>query len=96
MARGRRLGNSAARLGQVAAIGGEGLRCKAAAGSERVDEAEKVHPAEPHRHLAYIGTRKGHEGKGFGSALVRSMLERCDADGMPTYLESTNPANDAW
>ena len=58
--------------------------------------AEKVHPSEPHRHLAYIGTRKSREGKGLGSALMRSMLERCDNDGIPTYLESTNPANDAW
>jgi GNAT superfamily N-acetyltransferase len=58
--------------------------------------AEKVHPAEPHRHLMYIGTHKDHNGKGLGSALLGSMLERCDDDGVPTYLESTNPANDAW
>ena len=58
--------------------------------------AEKVHPSEPHRHLAYIGTHKHHRGEGLGSALLGSMLERCDSDGIPTYLESTNPANDAW
>ena len=58
--------------------------------------AEKVHPSEPHRHLMYIGTHKEHEGEGLGSALLGSMLERCDDDGIPTYLESTNPANDAW
>lgn len=58
--------------------------------------AEKVHPSEPHRHLAYIGTHKDHTGKGRGSALLRSMIERCDSEGIPTYLESTNPANDAW
>ena len=58
--------------------------------------AEKVHPDEPHRHLAYIGTHSDHKGKGLGSALIRSMLDRCDEQGIPTYLESTNPANDAW
>ena len=42
------------------------------------------------------GTHKDHKGEGLGSALMRSMLERCDNAGMPTYLESTNPANDAW
>lgn len=61
-----------------------------------VTSAEAVHPSEPHRHLAYIGTHKDHKGKGLGSALLRSMLERCDDEGIPTYLESTNPANDAW
>lgn len=44
----------------------------------------------------YIGTLKGHEGEGLGSALMGSMLERCDDQGVPTYLESTNPVNDAW
>lgn len=58
--------------------------------------AEKVHPEEPHRHLAYIGTHSDHKGKGLGSALIRSMLDRWDDQGIPTYLESTNPANDAW
>jgi len=58
--------------------------------------AEKVHPAEPHRHLMYIGTHKQHKGEGLGSTLLGSMLERCDDEGIPTYLESTNPANDAW
>ena len=57
---------------------------------------EKVHPTEPHRPLVYIGTHKNHGGKGLGGALMRSMLERCDRDGIATYLESTNPANDAW
>ena len=46
-----------------------------------ITSAEKVHPPEPHRHLAYIGTQKGDEGNGLGSALMQSMLERCDAEG---------------
>ncbi len=58
--------------------------------------AEKVHPPEPHVHLAFIGTRDTHKGKGHGSALLVSMIERCDERGVSAYLESTNPANDAW
>ncbi len=55
-----------------------------------------MHPPEPHRHLAYIGTHLDHKGKGHGSALLSSMTERCDREGVAAYLESTNPANDGW
>jgi GNAT superfamily N-acetyltransferase len=58
--------------------------------------AEKVHPSEPHRYLAYIGTHHDHKGKGLGSVLLKSMMERCDHEGVAAYLESTNPVNDAW
>ncbi|NND02032.1 MAG: GNAT family N-acetyltransferase [Acidimicrobiia bacterium] len=58
--------------------------------------AEKVHPPEPHRHLAYIGTHDDHKGKGLGTALLADMTERCDQNGLAAYLESTNPVNDAW
>lgn len=55
---------------------------------------EKVHPSEPHRHLAYIGVRDGHQGTGLGSALLQSMVDELDEQGIPGYLESTNPRND--
>jgi GNAT superfamily N-acetyltransferase len=57
--------------------------------------AFRAHPRdEPHWYLAIIGvdpTRKGH---GVGAALLRSRLERCDQEGLPAYLESSNPEND--
>lgn len=31
----------------------------------------------------------GHRGQGIGSALLRSVLERCDLEGVPAYLEAT-------
>jgi GNAT superfamily N-acetyltransferase len=31
--------------------------------------------------------------QGYGSALLRHALERCDRDGFPAYLESTNLRN---
>ena len=54
---------------------------------------EKVHPAEEHYFLEALGTSQQMQGKGLGSAVIRPMLDRCDAEGMPAYLESSNPQN---
>jgi len=54
---------------------------------------EEAHPEEPHWYLAVIGVDAAHQGKGFGGQLMAPALERCDADGVIAYLESSNPAN---
>jgi GNAT superfamily N-acetyltransferase len=54
---------------------------------------EENHPAEPHYYLFLLGTRPGWQGQGLGSALMRPMLERCDRDGVPAYLEATSEGN---
>ena len=51
---------------------------------------EKHHPKAPHEYLAVLGTDPVYQGKGIGSALLPSMLERCDRDGIPSYLESSS------
>jgi ribosomal protein S18 acetylase RimI-like enzyme len=51
------------------------------------------HPAEPHWYLPLIGVDPVCHGQGLGSALMRHALQRCDADGLPAYLESSNPRN---
>jgi len=51
------------------------------------------HPEEPHWYLAMIGSDPVTRGGGFGNALMRSRLDRCDAEGAPAYLESSNPDN---
>ena len=53
----------------------------------------EAHPEEPHWYLAIIGSDPDVRGKGFGNALMRSRLERCDAEFAPAYLESSNPDN---
>jgi len=59
---------------------------------ERFDAA---HPhGEPHYYLSLLGTHPDHRGAGHGMRLLAENLERIDRDGMPAYLESTNPAND--
>ncbi|MET0474642.1 MAG: GNAT family N-acetyltransferase [Mycobacterium sp.] len=52
-----------------------------------------AHPEEPHWYLAIIGSDPDVRGKGFGQALMRSRLDRCDAEHSPAYLESSNPDN---
>ena len=42
-----------------------------------------VHPEEPHWYLAIIGSDPEARGGGFGSALMRSRLDRCDAECAP-------------
>jgi GNAT superfamily N-acetyltransferase len=54
---------------------------------------EKVHPKEEHYFLEALGTRRDQQGKGVGSTVIRHMLDRCDTEGMPAYLESSNPRN---
>ncbi|ETB55850.1 acetyltransferase [Mycobacterium avium 10-5560] len=54
---------------------------------------KSVHPEEPHWYLAVIGSDPGVRGQGFGQALMRSRLDRCDAEHCPAYLESTKPEN---
>lgn len=56
--------------------------------------AVRVHPREqPHWYLAIIGVDPVRQGYGVGAALLRSRLRRCDAEGLPAYLESSNLEN---
>ena len=54
---------------------------------------EKYHPAEPHWYLPMIGVGPAKQGKGYGSALLKHALVRCDSDNRLAYLESSNPQN---
>jgi GNAT superfamily N-acetyltransferase len=65
--------------------------------SQRVMELmEKHHPTEPHWYLMLIGSDPSVRGAGFGHALMRSRLDRCDAEGSPAYLENSNPKNESY
>ncbi len=54
---------------------------------------KREHPEEPHWYLAAIGSDPSVRGQGFGQALMRSRLDRCDAEYCPAYLESSKPEN---
>jgi GNAT superfamily N-acetyltransferase len=62
--------------------------------SKAINATARVHPKEPpHWYLLAIGVVPEEVGKGRGSALLRPVLERCDAEGAPAYLEASTDAN---
>lgn len=56
-------------------------------------EMARFHPAEDHWYLSQIGVDPFFQAQGVGAALMKHALARCDADGTPCYLESSNPRN---
>lgn len=48
------------------------------------------HPQEPHYYLFLLGTRPEWQSRGIGSELMRPVLEICDRDQVPAYLEATS------
>lgn len=57
------------------------------------EQMARYHPREPHWHLPMIGVEPWEHGRGYGSALLHHGLARCDAEGVPAFLESSNVRN---
>jgi GNAT superfamily N-acetyltransferase len=57
---------------------------------------QDAHPADPHFYLAGVGTEPDRQGQGLGSAVMGPVLDRCDAQRVPAYLESTKEQNVAF
>jgi GNAT superfamily N-acetyltransferase len=72
------------------------FRSRVPASMRVMELMEKHHPDEPHWYLMLIGSDPAVRGAGFGHALMRSRLDRCDAEGSPAYLENSNPKNEAY
>jgi ribosomal protein S18 acetylase RimI-like enzyme len=51
------------------------------------------HPHRPHFYLFFLGVMPASQRLGLGSAFLQSMLERCDAERIPAYLENSNQRN---
>ena len=73
----------------LAAVGARRALARAVA-AQRVQER---HPKKPHWYLFAIGVEPERQGRGIGSALLRVVLERCDADRAPAYLEASTETN---
>ena len=55
-----------------------------------VAEMGRVHPREPHWYLPLIGVEPARRGMGLGAALLRPVLEECDAAHLHANLEATS------
>lgn len=57
---------------------------------------ERRHPRSPeHWYLHYLAVEPRRQGRGTGAALLAPMLESCDRERMPVYLESSTERNRA-
>ncbi len=54
---------------------------------------EANHPTAPHWYLEFAGCVPERHGRGFGGAAIRARLAETDSAGVPTALETANPAN---
>lgn len=72
------------------------LRARMGLAFRAVSTIERLHPSEAHWYLAVLGTRPEHQRRGVGSALLAPVLERCDRDYLPAYLESSTQDNVAF
>ena len=63
--------------------------------NERVETIARLmaegHPAgQAHEYLWMIAVAPARQGEGLGAALIRHVLERCDREGLPAYLEASS------
>jgi len=56
----------------------------------------KEDPSFPHWHLGPVGVLRAHQGRGVGSALLRSFCSRMDEDQAEAYLETDQETNVAF
>jgi ribosomal protein S18 acetylase RimI-like enzyme len=60
-----------------------------------VHATDAVHPKKPHYYLFAIGVDPLAQGKGCAGDMMRGFLAKADAEGVPCYLENSNPKNTA-
>ncbi|MGW1538090.1 GNAT family N-acetyltransferase [Streptomyces aureus] len=71
------------------------LRAAVDPDNERVEQIGRltagVHPeGRAHAYLWMIGVAPERQGQGLGRALIESVLDRCDREGLAAYLEASN------
>ena len=60
------------------------------------DAVHELIPSSPHWYLGVLATHPACAGRGWGLSVMRAGLDRAAKDGLPAFLETTNPANVAW
>ena len=69
---------------------------RAGAALRLVRLVESRHPKTPHYYLGGLGTDPQWQGRGLGSAVLGPVLDICDREGLPAYLESSKERNVAF
>jgi ribosomal protein S18 acetylase RimI-like enzyme len=60
---------------------------------DALEQHRHRHAPQPHYYLSALGVDPDRQGEGIGSALVRPVLDRCDRDRFPAYLETAAARN---
>lgn len=67
------------------------------ADAERAGELDALlqqhHPEQPCFYLQFLGVVPEQQGRGIGSRLLTTVLQRCDQSGTPAYLDATSARN---
>jgi GNAT superfamily N-acetyltransferase len=58
-----------------------------------LEERRHHHIPQPHFYLSALGVEPTRQGEGTGTALVQPVLDRCDREGIPAYLETAAARN---
>ena len=58
--------------------------------------AERRHPREPHWYLEALGVHPRAQGRGWGRRVLAPTLAHADAAGLPCYVETSDPGNEAF
>lgn len=70
------------------------LPAESVAAMEEMGQRFDAHrPTEPHMYLNFLATHPDHRGHGLAQRMLAENLEEYDAQGLPAYLESSNPLN---
>jgi ribosomal protein S18 acetylase RimI-like enzyme len=56
---------------------------------------ERGHPRDPHYYLPFVGVEPRWQGRGLGGTLLAPILERCDRERLPAFLEASSARNRA-
>jgi N-acetylglutamate synthase-like GNAT family acetyltransferase len=58
-----------------------------------IQAVEKIHPATAHYYLITLGVEPHFQRKGIGSVLLQPILQLCDEQQIPAYLETAKEQN---
>ncbi|HEY7642623.1 MAG TPA: GNAT family N-acetyltransferase [Steroidobacteraceae bacterium] len=60
---------------------------------EMIQQMGRHHPRGPHWYLPFVGVEPLQQSRGLGATVLWPVLQRCDRERLPAYLESTSPRN---